>query len=167
MHADAFNWTKNSFESWYTPNMGKLKVLEFGSLDINGTIRSVFEPHASLYLGVDPQEGPGVDVICGAHEFDIQETFDVVVCCEVFEHTAVWREIITNSHRLLRPNGFFVATMAGEGRNPHSAVDGGIPREWEYYDNVGSWELNRHLSNTFSQHVVNTQGADLRCYATK
>lgn len=167
MHPDAFTWTKVSFEKWYNPNMGKINVLEFGSLDINGTIKSVFQPYASSYLGVDLQEGPGVDVLCGAHEFDTTERFDVVVCCEVFEHTPVWREIIDNAHRLLRPKGFFIATMAGEGRTPHSAVDGGAPRDWEYYDNVGSWELNRHLSNTFSSHEIDVLGSDLRCSAVK
>lgn len=167
MHADAFNWTKSSFERWYSPSMGKLKVLEFGSLDINGTIKSIFEPHCSSYVGVDLQEGPGVDIVCGAHEFNTNEVFDVVACCEVFEHTPVWREIIDNACRLLRPGGLFIATMAGEGRAPHSAIDAAPIRDWEYYDNVGYWELNRHLASRFSTRVVDTLGADLRCCAIK
>jgi SAM-dependent methyltransferase len=167
MHAEAFEWTKISFEAWYTPEIGKIKVLEFGSLDINGSIRSIFEPHASVYTGVDPQPGPGVDVVCGAHDFYTLEVFDVVVACEVFEHTPLWREITTNAHRLLRDGGLFIATMAGEGREPHSAVDAGPIRDWEYYDNVGRWELNRHLSNTFASHEINTLGTDIRCVAVK
>lgn len=167
MHTDAFNWTNRVFNAWYKEEMGEIKVLEFGSLDINGSVRPMFTPVASLYVGVDLQEGPGVDVVCGAHEFDSTEIFDVVVCCEVFEHTPIWREIINNAHRLLRPGGLFTATMAGEGRFPHSAVDDKGIREWEYYDNVGYWELNRHLSNTFSSHEIDVLGSDLRCCAIK
>lgn len=167
MHAEAFNWTNRSFSKWCNLDMGSIKVLEFGSLDINGSIKSIFEPRCSLYLGVDLQEGPGVDIVCGAHEFDTQEVFDVVVACEVFEHTPLWREIINNAHRLMQPGGLFIATMAGEGRWPHSAIDDAPIRSWEYYDNVGSWELNRHLSNTFSSHEIDVLGSDLRCSAIK
>lgn len=167
MHAEAFNWTNRAFSNWYNFDMGNIKVLEFGSLDINGSIKSIFEPRCSVYTGVDLQEGPGVDVVCGAHEFDTLEVFDVVVSCEVFEHTPLWREIINNAHRLLRPGGLFIATMAGEGRYPHSAIDAAPIRDWEYYDNVGSWELNRHLSNTFSSHEIDVLGSDLRCSAVK
>lgn len=167
MHVEAFEWTSRIFNAWYKEDMGQIKVLEFGSLDINGTIKSIFEPVASLYIGVDLQEGPGVDVVCGAHEFDSDEPFDVVVSCEVFEHTPVWRDIIDNAHRLLRPEGLFIATMAGEGREPHSAIDGTLPRDWEYYDNVGYWELQRHLVNTFSKRDIDILGTDLRCCAIK
>lgn len=167
MHIEAFDWTNRIFNAWYKGDMGEIKVLEFGSLDINGTIRSIFEPVTSLYIGVDLQEGPGVDVVCGAHEFDSKEVFDVVISCEVFEHTPVWRDIIDNAHRLLRPEGLFIATMAGEGREPHSAIDGNLPRDWEYYDNVGYWELRRHLVNTFSKSDIDILGTDLRCCAIK
>lgn len=167
MHAEAFDWTNRVFNGWYKPEMNKIKVLEFGSLDINGSIRSIFESHSSSYVGVDLQTGPGVDVVCSANEFDTDEEFDIVVSCEVFEHTPLWREIIDNAHRLLRQGGLFIATMAGEGRAPHSAIDGNTPRDCEYYDNVGYWELNRHLSNTFSSREVDVLGSDLRCCAIK
>lgn len=167
MHAEAFDWTSYAFNKWYKPEMGRIKVLEFGSLDINGSIKSIFSEASSVYTGVDLQEGPGVDVVCGAHDFDTLEIFDVIVSCEVFEHTPLWREISNNAHRLLREGGLFIATMAGEGRAPHSAVDAGPIRDWEYYDNVGVWELNRHLSNTFSSHEINVHGSDLRCSAIK
>lgn len=166
MHVDAFDWAKYSFNKWYMPG-SKTKVLEFGSLDINGSVRPIFMPSCVSYVGVDLQEGPGVDIVASAHDFSTAERFDVVVACEVFEHTPLWREIITNSHSLLREGGLFVATMAGEGRPPHSAIDENPIRDWEYYDNVGAWELNRHLSSTFLSHEINVHGPDLRCSAVK
>lgn len=167
MHADAFLWVDKTFNHWKTPETKDLMVLEFGSLNINGGVKSIFQPYTRTYVGVDLQEGPGVDFVEDAHTFHSDMVFDVVVCCEVFEHTPLWREIISNAHSLLRDGGLFVATMAGEGRYPHSAIDENPIRDWEYYDNVGSWELNRHLGKLFSSHEVNTSGADLRCSAVK
>lgn len=167
MHREAHDWVDTVFRKWRETNTETLDVLEFGSLDINGGVRGIFEPYAANYIGVDLQEGPGVDFVADAHLFTHDLVFDVVVCCEVFEHTHLWREIISNASWLLRDGGLFVATMAGEGRHPHSAIDENPIRDWEYYDNVGAWELNRHLSNTFSSHELNTLGADLRCAAIK
>lgn len=167
MHVDAFDWTRDSFNNWRADSNNLLNVLEFGSLDINGSIRSIFDGHSQLYLGVDIAPGPGVDIVHDAKSFFYPEKFDVVVACEVFEHTPDWREIITNSFNLLNDGGIFIATMAGEGRHPHSAIDESPIRDWEYYDNVGAWELNRHLRSLFSDVQVNTHGADLRCLAVK
>lgn len=167
MHTEAFIWVDTSFKHWKKPETKDLIVLEFGSLDINGNVRGIFQPYTRTYIGVDLQEGPGVDFIEDAHTFNPDMLFDVVVCCEVFEHTPVWREIISNSHRLLKDGGLFIATMAGEGRHPHSAIDENPIRDWEYYDNVGAWELNRYLKSLFENVQVDVLGSDLRCWSTK
>lgn len=167
MHSEAFAWVAVAFDAWKKPTSENLSVLEFGSLDINGGVKGIFRPYTKKYVGVDLQEGPGVDFVEDAHTFKSDIKFDVVVCCEVFEHTPVWREIIDNAHSLLKPDGLFIATMAGEGRYPHSAIDENPIRDWEYYHNVGAWELNRHLSGLFTSHKVDILGADLRCSAIK
>lgn len=167
MHADAYIWVSRAFNNWVQPGSKDLNILEFGSLDINGGVRDIFKPYTNKYIGVDLQDGPGVNFVADAHTFKYSLKFDVVVCCEVFEHTPVWREIISNAHSLMNDGGLFIATMAGEGRYPHSAIDENPIRDWEYYHNVGAWELNRHLASLFSQHEVNTSGTDLRCSAVK
>lgn len=167
MHRDAFVWVQNSFYNWALNKSEGLNILEFGSLDINGGVRGIFKEHTNTYIGVDIQDGPGVDIVADANNFKHDLAFDVVVCCEVFEHTPVWREIILNAHSHLKDGGIFIATMAGEGRYPHSAIDENPIREWEYYHNVGAWELNRYLSSLFSFHQLDTLGADLRCAAIK
>lgn len=166
MHSAVLQWVNESFNKWDFPEKENLKILEFGSLDINGSVRSILQGKSSLYIGVDIQNGPGVDIVADAESFDIDEAFHAVVCCEVFEHTPRWREIISNAHRLLLPGGVFIATMAGEGRPPHSAIDENPIREWEYYANVGAWELSRHL-NMFSSKIVDYFGLDLRASAVK
>lgn len=165
MHRDALDWVSFSFQK-NKKDQQNIKVLEFGSLDINGSVRSILQSISDLYIGVDMQQGAGVDVICNAVDFDSDTLFDVVVCCEVFEHTPEWRDIINNSYRLMCDGGLFIATMAGEGRFAHSAIDENPIREWEYYANVGAWELNRKLK-MFSQHEIDYISNDLRCWAIK
>lgn len=165
MHVDVLDWVSYSLTQW--DNKSKdLNIIEFGSLDINGSVRSILEPLAKSYIGVDVQSGPGVDIVADAAAYSSPEPADMVVCCEVFEHTAVWRDIIYNSYRLLKHGGIFIATAAGEGRHPHSAIDESPIREWEYYANIGSWEMGRAM-RLFKHRVVNVHGADIRTFGIK
>jgi 2-polyprenyl-3-methyl-5-hydroxy-6-metoxy-1,4-benzoquinol methylase len=117
-------------------------------------------------LGIDVQEGPGVDLVADASMYKSDVQYDVIVCAEVFEHTAVWPKIIKNSHSLLVPGGMFIATMAGEGRAPHSAIDENPIRSWEYYKNVTKLDLEKRLT-IFSDFKVDVVHTDTRCWALK
>lgn len=167
MHQAVLDYVGSQFHSWKADQPEqKFRILEFGSLDINGSVRSVLQHMSLEYVGVDVQSGPGVDVTGNAATFDSPARFDVIVCAEVFEHTPAWREIIVNSHRLLRDGGIFIATMAGEGRAPHSAIDENPIRDWEYYDNVGEWELSRAM-RIFSRFSVSRLGTDIRAVGVR
>lgn len=59
-----------------------LKVLEIGSLDINGSVRSFFDNCDYTRLDIAP--GRGVDVVCEGQKYDAPSaSFDVVLSCEV------------------------------------------------------------------------------------
>ena len=169
MHPPVIDWVQQTYDAWRgAGNDGPFDVLEIGSLDINGSVRPVFAESKRTYIGIDPQEGPGVDIVADAATFDISMRFDVIVCAEVFEHTPVWREIIANAHRLLKPGGLFTATMAGVGRGPHSAIDENPIRDWEHYENITDEALNEALKDAgFKDWRTNTQGLDIRCWAHK
>lgn len=130
MHTAAFNFYEKELSS-----LPSLDVLEFGSFDINGSVRDAY-PKAKSWWGIDIAEGRGVDEVADATEWKSDKRFDVVVCAEAFEHTASWRDIITNAYEHLNPGGLFVASCATKARPPHSAFDGGALREGEYYKNV-------------------------------
>lgn len=166
MHPPVMEWVESTFNVWRGQETGPFDILEIGSLDINGSVRPIFKDTKRSYIGVDMQEGPGVDIVADAATFQIGLKFDVIVCAEVFEHTAVWREIIDNSLAHLKPGGLFTATMAGVGRSPHSAIDENPIRDWEHYANITEEELSAALSG-FKAFEVNTQGLDLRCWAHK
>jgi hypothetical protein len=170
MHPPVIDWVQASFDHWRSVNgsEGPFDILEIGSLDINGSVRPIFQSTKRSYIGVDMQEGPGVDIVADASTFSIGLQFDVIVCAEVFEHTPVWREIIENSFAHLKNGGLFSATMAGVGRSPHSAIDENPIREWEHYANITEEELAAALVGIgFTVSTVNTQGLDLRCWAIK
>ncbi|SRR5260221_10989031 len=78
------------------------RVLEIGSLDINGSIRRIFEG-AGSYTGLDVGPGPGVDVVCQGQDYDApSDGFDTVISCEVMEHNPYWVATLANMIRLCR-----------------------------------------------------------------
>jgi SAM-dependent methyltransferase len=135
MHVQAHNWVAQFASD------DALEAVEFGARDINGSIQPLF-PNAR-WTGVDIADGPRVDVVADASTYRHPTPVDLIVCCEVFEHTPVWREIISNAARLLVPGGVAIFTCAGRGRPTHSAVDGEALRPGEYYANVSEEEMER------------------------
>lgn len=131
MHASAFNFVQHT-----AAYIGRVaSVLEIGSRNVNGSVRDVFPP-STRYLGTDIAPGPGVDIVADGATVTIAEPVDLVVCCEVLEHTADARRIVARALTLLPTNGHLVITCAAPDREPHSAIDGGVLRVGEYYANV-------------------------------
>lgn len=161
MHKEVLGWVEDSITWWGKPLSQSLRILEFGSLDINGSVRSVLTPLADTYIGIDANYGKGVDVVADASVFRDLGLFDLVVCCEVFEHSEKWPMIVANANANLTPGGLFVCTMAGEGRPPHSAIDENPKRDWEYYKNVSGPELERQMM-IFSKFEIDVLGQDTR-----
>ncbi len=144
-------------------------VLEFGSRNINGSPRTVVPP-GCRYVGVDIVKGFDVDIVADAATVMLPEMFDVVVCAEGFEHAddATCAAICRNALDHLVPGGRFLVTMAGLGRGPHSAVDGGPVRAGEFYRNVNATLLEDWLTSAgFGTIEINELGDDLRGKATK
>lgn len=140
------------------------RTVEFGSLDINGTVRSLF---TSEYLGIDLQPGSCVDLVADAIEWTPLDPFDCVVCCEVFEHLAAWPALVASAARALRPGGILIVTCAGPGRGPHSAVDGNALRPDEHYANIEPAELEARMAGAFTDIHVEQLGLDVRATARR
>ena len=104
--------------SYYFSNS---RVLEVGSLDINGSIRHFFRD--CNYTGIDVGPGPGVDLVCpGEKFFEESNSYDVVASTECFEHTMEWPNIFLNMVRLVRSGGLVFFTCAGLGRGEHGTA---------------------------------------------
>lgn len=163
MHEQAMNWIMK-FGSSHS-----VAVLDIGGRNINGTARDAW-PNADPYVVLDTWPDDGVDIVADAADWEPDREYDVVVCAEVFEHAARWREIVPTIFRALRPGGLVVLTMAGQGRAPHSAVDGCEVRPGEYYNNVWCGELTVHLDMAGFEDVCvdySDEHCDLRAAALK
>ena len=108
------------------------KVLEVGSLAINGSLRPLLESFKpKLYIGTDIFKGPGVDVICKAE--DLMKTFhensfDILISTELMEHVRDWRIVISNFKKLVKPDGTILVTTRSPGFPYH-----GYPYDfWRY-----------------------------------
>jgi len=117
------------------------RIVEIGSLNINGEIRQEF-PQAFSYLGIDIVPGPGVDIVADGSIWLPELPADLVLCSGVLEHTAKAEAIVRNAYRMLRPGGTAVILTTCRMR-PHSAVTGEYltPPYREYYRNVQGHEL--------------------------
>jgi SAM-dependent methyltransferase len=142
-------------------------VVECGSRDINGSVRGLF-PFA-VYLGVDREEGPGVDLVGDFRSVEmIDRLADVVICCEVLEHDPDPASLLAKAHDILHLGGKLIMTCAGDGRAEHSAVDGGPLRDGEHYRNVSGDELDGWLAEQgWDSWKVDVFGTDTRCIATR
>jgi len=142
------------------------RVLDIGGRNINGTPRDLF-PGAELYVTLDIL--PGADITADASTWIPDRFYDVVVCCEVFEHTDTWPQICGTAFKALAPGGLLIATMAGPGRPVHSGVDGGWQlHPGEHYGNVHPRDLAEALQAAGFVDVVTdrqSQPADTRCTA--
>ena len=86
----------------------RAKVLDVGSLNVNGTLRLLVTERGWEYTGLDLEPGDNVDVVATDpfhYPFD-DGAFDVVMSGSTMEHvTTIWRWI-PELVRLVRPGGF-------------------------------------------------------------
>jgi hypothetical protein len=124
-----------------------LRVIEFGSRDVNGSIRDHFKT-AGSYLGVDILPGPGVNLIRDAATFDeLGIRADVVVCCEMLEHAKDPAAVCEAAYNTLVAGGMFIVTAANEIRKPHSAIDGGALKDGEPYQPITRGNLDTNADS--------------------
>lgn len=89
-------------------------VLEVGSYDVNGSLRSLVENYGpASYTGVDMQPGPGVNVVMDA--CDVEGSYGLVVCTETLEHVANWRDALHAIKACVAPMGHLVLTTRSPG----------------------------------------------------
>jgi SAM-dependent methyltransferase len=137
-------------------------VVEVGSRDINGTVRSLVD--CKTYTGIDLAAGPSVDVVGDA--FDLRHACDLVICCEVLEHEPRPAELVAHMASWLRPGGAMMLTAAGPGRAAHSAHDGGPLQAGEHYGNIDPGDLAEWLTGAGLDAFVDVSGEDVRAWAS-
>lgn len=128
------------------------KVLEAGSLDINGSVRSFFT--SCWYTGCDVGPGKGVDIVSPVHEIKAKEEFDVVVSTEMLEHDQFWKDSLAQMYENLKGGGLFIFSCAGPTRHEHGTrrtTPKDSPYTTDYYKNISIEDFESILpSSLFS-----------------
>lgn len=92
----------------FFPKTGQ--VVEIGSLNVNGSIRQVFQKPEHVWLGIDRVGGKDVDLVTDAQSFLVQHPneFDAIVACESYEHDPEWWRTHHAARSALKSGGWFV-----------------------------------------------------------
>ena len=138
---------------WFPDFFRRCRVLDVGSLDINGSNRPLFEQ--CDYLGLDLAPGRNVDVVSRAHEFNApSESFDTIISTEMLEHDQYYAKSLTNIVRMLRSGGLFLFTCATTGREEHgtsrchpiaSPITSSLEGWEDYYKNLTECDIREVL----------------------
>jgi len=85
----------------------KGRVLDVGSLDVNGSLRPLFPD----YFGVDMRAGKNVDIVANSHLLPFKnKSFDLVVCVETLEHDDQPFKTMSEIYRVLKDGGWCIIT---------------------------------------------------------
>jgi hypothetical protein len=136
MHTEPWNLLVET-KAKYPQFFSLVNVLEVGSLDINGSVRSFFS--MCNYTGLDIGPGKGVDLVQPIHEHLMPEHYHVVVSTEMLEHDVHWKESLKQMYLNLRKGGLFIFSCAGPDRQEHGTTrthPGDSPFTNDYYRNI-------------------------------
>lgn len=132
MHGSAMEYGRKFFDVYLREATGRL-IVEIGSLDVNGSLRSVVPP-GNTYLGLDLVEGKGVDIVVpDPYVFPFEaESVDVCLCSSCFEHTEFFWLTFIEALRILKPEGLFYLNVPSNGTFHRYPVDC-----WRFYPDSG------------------------------
>jgi len=119
MHPSVLAWVKSVLT---LDHVSGRKVLEVGSMDVNGSVRPYVESLKPLfYHAVDMQDGPGVDKVVNCERLteEIETHWDIVISTEMLEHVRDWRTCFVQLVRTLRQNGLLLVTTRSPGFPRH------------------------------------------------
>jgi len=174
-HKTQIEWCKKVKEHYPQYFKGK-RVLDIGALDVNGNNKVLFED--CDYVGLDIVEGPNVDVISVAHEYNCDKIFDVVLSTNSFEHDMYYEKSIRKMFELLRPSGlmFFCCSSGHKihgtaNRTPWASGTTQIGNEeWaNYYRNLKMKDIWKifNFDEEFSEFTLENKQMDLRVIGIK
>lgn len=93
-------------------NLADKAVVDVGSLDINGTYRSLF---TGKYTGADMDVGPNVDVLIGSSKWGKISNVDAVISGQMLEHVANIPALMAEIMRILKPGGIVSIIVPSRG----------------------------------------------------
>ena len=132
MHDTAMMYGKLFFQT-YSVDTADLVIVDIGSQDVNGSLRSV-APRASSYIGIDFTKGKGVGIILSdPYTFPLKsESADIIVSSSCFEHSEFFWLVFNEMLRVLKPSGLIYINAPSNGEYHRYPVDC-----WRFYTDGG------------------------------
>lgn len=145
MHLSAYQNLEYFYRKYCKNFTPESIVIDFGSYDVNGTSKPIFEKHN--YIGVDISEGPNVDLILENYKLHLPDNYaDAIVSSSCFEHDELFWVTFNEMCRLTKQNGHIYIMAPSEGHYH------GYPGDcWRFYKD--SWKALEKWS-TISEHPV-------------
>ena len=173
MHKEQKEWCE-SIKRRFPKYFWTKRVLDIGSLDVNGTNRYLF--FNCQYDGVDIVPGKGVDIVSRGHEVT-GEQYDVVLSTNALEHDMFWFLTLPQMIRLTEHGGLMFFSCAYSQRQhgtrtakPNDSGTTKLKGDWsDYYRNLRVIEVYSVLQpeRSFVSYMIGITGRDLRFWGIK
>lgn len=130
MHPSAMDLGRLLFR---THGAGVRRVLDIGSIDLNGSLRDVC-PSDIAYVGIDMAQGKGVDMVLDdPYQFPFaNDVFDMVVSTSCFEHDPMFWLTFLETLRVVRDDGIVYINAPANGHYHTHPWD-----NWRFYPDAG------------------------------
>ena len=171
---------KRYYQSVHPHPFYKAKVLDVGSLDVNGNNRFMFVD--CYYTGIDVVAGPNVDIVASAHEWCkiIGGHYDTIISTSMLEHDMHWKLTLRAMLQALVKGGLLLLACA-TGKcaehgtltcSPESSGTSQLEGEWaSYYSNLSEADFRSVIDfdAEFSEYEfkVDREGKDLYFWGLK
>ncbi len=102
----------------HLPKDQRLRIIDIGSYDVNGSYKPLFAGPSWHYVGVDLSAGPNVDVVLNSpYQLPMRTgEYDLVISGQAFEHVEYFWLSWLEMARILKPGGqiFLIAPSRGQ-----------------------------------------------------
>jgi hypothetical protein len=131
MHKSAMDFGAAFFDYYWQPDFKC--VLDVGSQDVNGSLRTV-TPEGATFVGVDMVAGKGVDVVLAdPYTYPYPDGhFDAVISTSCWEHDPMFWLTFLEGLRVLSPRGFMYVNAPSSGRYHGYPLD-----FWRFFPDAG------------------------------
>ena len=150
-----------AFFTTYARVKERLTIVDIGSQDVNGSLRSVAPSHHH-YIGVDFVAAKGVDiVITDPYSLPFEnESVDLVVSSSCFEHSEFFWLLFNETLRILKPTGLLYINAPSNGPFHQFPVDC-----WRFYPDSGlalqNWGRRSGYNAALLESFVGLKKADV------
>ena len=132
MHLSSYHMMELFKERFLSDRLGSpLTICDYGSFDVNGSYRPIFDEAGWKYFGIDMAAGKNVDIVlANPYKWSAIPTrsVDVVISGQAFEHTEFFWVTILEIYRILKRGGLCCIIAPATGPEHRYPVDC-----WRFY----------------------------------